>query len=205
MIVILDTGMGNVGSIGNMLKKIGVPSLVTQSISEIEHADKIIFPGVGAFDHGMENLMQLGLIPLLEQQVLVKKVPVLGICLGMQLMSQRSEEGNKAGLGWLPAVTKRFCFDSCDAKMRIPHMGWNEVKFTKESPLSKNLMERNRFYFVHSFHLVCDRAEDVLSWTEYGYSYASAVQRENVVGVQFHPEKSHKFGLQFLENFALGF
>ncbi len=202
MIVIVDYGMGNLGSIKNMLKKAGFPSMITNNPDEIAKAEKIILPGVGAFDTGMRNLQDNGLIPLLNQKAKVEKVPVLGLCLGAQLITDCSEEGKLPGLGWVKGETIRFHFASQDHALKVPHMGWNVLQIVQNHPFLHGLPEDQRFYFVHSFHLICRDPADVIANTTYGYTFASIIGHENVVGMQFHPEKSHKFGLQVLRNFA---
>lgn len=193
--------MGNLGSIKNMLKKIEVESEITSDLTKIKQATKLILPGVGAFDNGMENIKKMGLLPVLNDLVLKKKVPVLGICLGMQLMTRKSEEGILSGLGWIEADTKRFVFPA-ETNLKIPHMGWNNIKVIKKELISKNLNNSSRFYFVHSYHAVCDKEKDILFQTNYGYDFTSAFSQDNIIGVQFHPEKSHKFGMTLLENFG---
>ncbi|MFC1817257.1 imidazole glycerol phosphate synthase subunit HisH [Thermodesulfobacteriota bacterium] len=202
MIAIVDYGMGNLGSIHNMFKKIGAPSIITASISDIEQADKLILPGVGAYDTGMDQLKKRYLIPILEHKVNVLKTPILGICLGMQLLTQKGEEGDLPGLGWLNAKTIRFRFNNDSKKLKVPHMGWNTVRVARASPLFRNMYAESRFYFVHSFYVQCICEETVLTYTHYGLDFASAVQKDNIFGVQFHPEKSHKFGMKLLENYA---
>lgn len=201
MIIIIDYGMGNLGSIKNMLKKIDVESEITSDISKIKQATKLILPGVGAFDNGMANIKKMGLLPVLNDLILKKKVPVLGICLGMQLMTRKSEEGILPGLGWIEADTKRFVFPA-EINLKIPHMGWNNIKIIKKEPISKNLNNSSRFYFVHSYHAVCDNEKDTLFQTNYGYDFTCAFSKDNIIGVQFHPEKSHKFGMELLRNFS---
>jgi imidazole glycerol-phosphate synthase subunit HisH len=200
MITIVDYGMGNLGSIRNMLKKIGVDSEVTADARSIAAASKLILPGVGAFDAGMDNLERSGLIPALNERVLQARVPTLGICLGMQLMTRSSDEGQRNGLGWVDAESLRFC--PADASLKVPHMGWNRVLPARSSPLTDGLPEEPRFYFVHSFYVRCRNESDVLLTTPYGDAFHSAFQSGNVAGVQFHPEKSHKFGMCLLRNFA---
>lgn len=200
MITIVDYKMGNLGSILNMLKKLGQAAQVTADPALIETADKLVLPGVGAFDAGMENLERSGLIPLLNRRVLEDRVPTLGICLGMQLMTRSSEEGARAGLGWVDAVALRF--RPTDVALKVPHMGWNRVIPARPSPLTDDLPEEPRFYFVHSYYVHCSDDADVLLTTPFGAPFASAFQRANVWGVQFHPEKSHKFGMALLRNFA---
>ena len=198
MMVIIDYKMGNIGSIQNMLKRIGVKAVVSCDTGEIKKAGKIILPGVGAFDEGMKNLNELGLTELLINKVKEEGVPILGICLGMQLFSERSEEGVSEGLGLVEAETVKFRMNH---GLKVPHMGWNTVSPVKENRLYSNL-NNNRFYFVHSYHVACRKQEDVLSETHYGYDFVSSLQHKNIYGVQFHPEKSHKFGMQLLRNFA---
>ena len=202
MIVIIDYKMGNLGSILNMLKKIGVQSIVSSLPEDILQADKLILPGVGAFDNGMANLKESSLLSVLNEKVLAKKTPILGICLGMQLLTRRSAEGRLEGLGWVEADTVRFRFGKEESTLKIPYMGWNTVMFKTGSVLSSELEDEARFYFVHSFHVVCDREENVAGKTFYGYEFSSAIQNGNIIGVQFHPEKSHKYGLRLLKNFV---
>jgi imidazole glycerol-phosphate synthase subunit HisH len=202
MIIIIDYGMGNLGSILNMLKKIGAPAKVSSHLPEIDEADKLILPGVGAFDTAMEHLAELGLIDLLNDKVLNRKTPTLGVCLGMQLLTKGSEEGVLPGLSWVDAETIRFRFDPKQSNLKIPHMGWNTVKICREGTLFKDLDQEARFYFVHSYHVVCHQPTDILATTDYGYECVSALQRDNIMGAQFHPEKSHKFGMKLLKNFA---
>lgn len=194
MITIIDYNLGNIGSLVNMFKKIGAEVQVASDISKIKDAKKLVLPGVGAFDNGMNSLLPF--IPVLEEKVLKEKTPILGICLGMQLFSKKSQEGKLKGLGWLEAETVRFKVGD----LKIPHMGWNVVVPQKKDTIFKNMDGEIRFYFVHSYHLVCPQ-ENILGKTNYGYDFVSAVEKENIFGVQFHPEKSHKFGIKLLENF----
>jgi len=202
MIIIVDYGLGNLGSISNMLKKLGVTASVSSDISDIKKASKLILPGVGAFDSGMRNLQERKLVSVLNEKVCGDKVPVLGICLGMQLMGKRSEEGSLPGLGWVDTESIRFQFDGHNGNLKIPHMGWNTLSPIRHHKLFDGLETENRFYFVHSFHVVCDHEENALAKTHYGFPFVSAIGRENIVGVQFHPEKSHRFGKRLLINFA---
>lgn len=202
MTIIIDYGMGNLGSIVNMLKKIGTKVLISRDIESIEKADKLILPGIGAFDTGIKNLVQEGLIEALNKKVIGEKTPILGICLGMQLLTKSSEEGHLHGLGWIDAQTIRFKFDERGNNLKIPHMGWNTVRLNKESPLFKEMFAEPRFYFVHSYHVVCNDEHDILTTTHYGYEFVSSIQKDNIMGVQFHPEKSHKFGMKLLKNFV---
>ena len=199
-VTIVDYGMGNLGSIRNMLKKIGFESRISNDPAAIASAEKLILPGVGAFDAGMENLEEAGLLPALNKRVLEERVPVLGICLGMQLMAKSSAEGRRAGLGWVDAEVLRF--EPGPRALKVPHMGWNRVQPLRASPLTDGLPEEPRFYFVHSYFVRCRKSEDVLLTTLYGEPFHSAFASGNVYGVQFHAEKSHKFGMALLANFA---
>ena len=191
--------MGNLGSIENMLKKIGVDSEITNDIKVIVKAKKIILPGVGSFDRAMENLKNLKLINVLNEKALNEKIPFLGICLGMQLLGKGSTEGILPGLGWIEANVKKF---DVDKALKVPHMGWNYTIQQKESSLFLNMYSNPRFYHVHSYYFLCDNNDDILTTTNYGLEFTSSVNRGNIYGVQFHPEKSHKFGMKLLENFA---
>lgn len=201
MIAIINYGMGNIGSITNMLHKIGGDAVVTSQKCDVLKADKIILPGVGTFDHGMRQLMELDLISPIQTAVLEKKIPILGICLGMQLLGRRSEEGKGSGLNLIPFDNIHFALTK-DSGLKIPHMGWNVVKFRKVSPILKDIEEGQRYYFVHSYHAVCDNPENILMSCEYGYEFPAAISDNNIYGVQFHPEKSHRFGMRLLENFV---
>lgn len=201
-ITIIDYGMGNLGSIRNMLKHIGIKAVISSEIMDIQKAEKLILSGVGAFDNGMKNLNDLGLVSVLNEKVINKKTPILGICLGMQLFTKSSEEGELSGLGWLDTVTMKFKNSDGSNKLKIPHMGWNLVNPAKDSPLFNDILDEPRFYFVHSYHLVCVEQKDVLCSTCYGYNFVSGIEKDNIFGVQFHPEKSHKFGMKLLKNFV---
>jgi imidazole glycerol-phosphate synthase subunit HisH len=202
MITIVDYRTGNLKSISNMLTKIGVPSTIASSADAIRAARKLIMPGIGAFDAGMSRLMESGLIPLLNDKVLVERTPLLGICLGMQLMTRASEEGVLPGLGWIEATTCRFD-RAADPTLKVPHMGWNVARPAKDSPLLRNSPGELRFYFTHSYFVRCDHAEDRLLTVRHGDTvFDAGFAHGNMMGVQFHPEKSHRFGMWFLKNFA---
>ena len=201
MIVIVDYGSGNIGSIRNMFKKVGVKEPVCSgSPEDILAADKLILPGVGSFDNGMKNLREKGLIEILNKKVIEQNTPILGICLGMQLLTKSSEEGVEKGLGWLDAKTVKFQFNS-GQKLKIPHMGWNYVIVKKENSLI-DIEGKKRFYFVHSYYVECTNPNDVLAQANYHFDFTCMVQKDHIMGAQFHPEKSHKFGMKLFENFA---
>lgn len=200
MITIVNYDMGNLGSVQNMLKKIGVKSIITSSPEDILKADKLLLPGVGNFKRAMEKLDAFGLIDPLNHKVRDHKTPILGICLGMQLMTNYSEEGNCKGLGWIDAETLHFPTHEITG-LKVPHMGWNEVVFSTPHFLSSGLIDP-RFYFVHSYRVICNTMNHVLCTSNYGTEFHSGIFSENIIGVQFHPEKSHAFGMQVFENFA---
>jgi len=205
MIGIIDYGMGNTGSILNMLGRIGAESFIATKASALRQASKIILPGVGSFDNAVTRLRASGFWDALHEEVLGRNKPVLGICLGMQLLTRGSEEGDLPGLGWIPANTLRFKLGGPDQPARkVPHMGWNEIKVLRsggilQEPEAGTL---SRFYFVHSFHVVCDEEEHVLATADYGYPFHAAIGTPGIIGVQFHPEKSHTFGMRLMARFA---
>ena len=199
MIAILDYGLGNLGSIRNMLKRIGEDSIITNDKEVIISADKLILPGVGKFDAGIEGLNKADLVPIIKEEILNKKKKILGICLGMQLLLDGSEEGRLEGLGLIHGFSKRF---PNDLDLRVPNMGWNEVFSDESCVLTQEVPKPMRFYFAHSYYAKTDVESESVIWTEYGLRYASGIKKENVFGVQFHPEKSHKYGMQLLKNFA---
>ena len=199
---VLDYGMGNIGSIVNMLKKIGARPAILTSPENLLEVEKIILPGIGTFDRGMERLRQQGWIPALEKRVLEEKIPIMGICLGMQLFTKKSEEGESGGLGWIDAEVKRFRPENLGYHERIPHLGWNTITVDKQSRLFSHDKEELRFYFLHSYHVSCNLQEDILCTTTYGQNFTSAFESNNIIGVQFHPEKSHRFGINLFHNFV---
>lgn len=200
MITIIDYGAGNIGSIVNMIRKVGSEVLVSSNKEDILSSEKLILPGVGSFDYGMKKLQDSHLIEVINKKVLQDKTPILGICLGLQLMTQKSEEGNLKGLGWFDADTVKFTLDPKE-RLKIPHIGWNEVSCVNGSKLFSDMKEQPRFYFVHSYHLKSNNVEQILVESVYGYKFVAGLERDNIVGVQFHPEKSHKYGMKMLENF----
>lgn len=200
-ILVINYNMGNIGSIAKKIQRIGSSVLVSSKPDDIITASKIILPGVGHFQKAIENLKQLQLLDALNEAILIRKIPILGICLGMQLMARHSEEGNVEGLGWFDADVVRFRI-SDQLKYKVPHMGWNNAMIENESPIFKGISQDAMYYFVHSYHIKCKNKEDILATTEYEYSFTSAIQNGNIFGVQFHPEKSHDWGEQIFKNFA---
>ena len=202
MITIIDYNTGNLGSIKNMLKRLGIASQITNDKEVLENAEKLILPGVGHFDYGMQQLNNSGLIPLLHKKVVQDKTPILGICLGVQLFTEESEEGTEKGLGWIKGKTIAFDKTKLEPQQKIPNMGWAEVDNYSQSKLFENMHEEPRFYFVHAYHIQLENTNDCLVTAKYGYEFAAGIEHENILGVQFHPEKSHKYGMKILENFT---
>ena len=200
MIVVIDCGVGNLMSIKNCIKRQGHHVMISSSREDIKRADKLILPGVGAFKSGIENLERSKLIPIIENSVFDNKVPILGICLGMQLFTQKSEEGNVKGLGWLDANTVKFNFGN-SSELRIPHIGWNSLIIKRKSKILDGISSLSLFYFVHSYHVICSHKDAILAMSEYGYEFVSVIQKGNIYGTQFHPEKSHDAGAKILRNF----
>ena len=202
MIAIVDYDVGNVGSVLNMLRKVGAKAEITRDHDVLRRADKLVLPGVGAFDSAVSSLHRFGLFNLLNELVLDKRKPVLGICLGAQLVARRSEEGQRPGFGWIDADIVRFR-STAQAPLRVPHMGWNVVHPTRSDiVLFQDMPQPMRFYFVHSYHMVPASQDLALGETDYGYRFVSAMGRANIVATQWHPEKSHKYGLQLYKNFS---
>jgi glutamine amidotransferase len=200
MIVIIDYGLGNIGSLQNMLKRIGEEAIISSNKNEILAASKLILPGVGTFDTGMRNLKSSDLIDTLNEAVLVQKKNILGICLGAQLMLNESEEGIEKGLGWING--KVVLFNHKENSVKVPHMGWNNLIINDSFNLFNEMIENPpRFYFVHKYHFSLNDNNDVTSLCKYGYEFPASFQKENIYGVQFHPEKSHQFGISLLKNF----
>lgn len=202
MIAILDYGVGNVGSIKNMLKKVGQRAMIVSDASQIPEADKFILPGVGAFDHGIRKLKEAPFFDYFEKAVQIEKKPVLGICIGFQLLFERSEEGELSGLGWVRGDVIKFDKSQLATKLKVPHMGWSDVFHENQSKLLEGLEHDPRFYFVHSFHPEINANDDQILSCKYGYKFTCGIEKENILGVQFHPEKSHKYGMKLLSNFA---
>lgn len=202
MIHIIDYGLGNVQAFANMYKRLGFEAMRARSAADLDGATRIILPGVGAFDHAMELLDSSGMRPALEHLVTERRVPVLGICVGMQILASSSEEGNSSGLGWVPGRVRSFRSVAESAQLPMPHMGWNDVLPVGDTALFKGLEADARFYFLHSFFFDCDRPGHALAKASYGFDFSCAVHVDNVYGVQFHPEKSHHYGAALLKNFA---
>jgi imidazole glycerol-phosphate synthase subunit HisH len=200
MITIVDYGMGNIGSVFNMLRKLKAKVQISSDKNEIANSDKLILPGVGHFNHGMNSLNSSGLSSILSEQVLVNKKPILGICLGMQMMTKGSEEGTQQGLSWVAADTIKF---SSDNNQKIPHMGWNQVQSSIGAKLFESAPEESeRFYFVHSYYVRADNPKDVAAYCHYGQDFVASFEVDNIMGVQFHPEKSHLFGMRLFQRFV---
>jgi glutamine amidotransferase len=202
MIAIIDYGMGNLRSVLKKFENLKIEAQITGDLKEIEKADKLILPGVGHFANGVKNLKEKGIWEVLNEKVLVKQTPILGICLGMQLMAGFSEEGNCEGLNWFDSKVVKFRINNT-LQYKVPHMGWNQLTVERECLLSKMISESDTFYFVHSFHIICNNKEDIIFSTDYEYKFTSAINKGNIWGVQFHPEKSHIAGEQMLNNFYL--
>lgn len=200
-IMVLDYGMGNHFSIVKRLLKFDCRVFAGNSVKEMSEADKIVLPGVGHFGKAVENIKKLGLLDALNEAVLAKQKPILGICLGMQLMAKKSEEGNTEGLGWIDAEVVKFKITN-SLHYKIPHIGWNTVEQKKDAALLKNIPSNSEFYFVHAYHMHNNQNQDILGVTNYEYSFVSAIEKDNIFGVQFHPEKSHDIGNTLLENFT---
>lgn len=204
-IVVIDYGMGNLGSIANMLKYLGASAVISSDKEVIEKADKLILPGVGHFDRAIQNIHKLDLFNLIQYKALDQQTPIMGICLGMQLMCNASEEGIDKGLGLVDADVIKFNFKK-EQNLKVPHMGWNKVELAKsESLITNGLTQDARFYFVHSYFVTCNNNSDILTSSHYGHKFVSSFEKNNIVGVQFHPEKSHKFGITLFRNFIENF
>lgn len=202
MISILDYGSGNINAIRNIYERLNIPSELISSVGEIEKAERVILPGVGAFDETISTLREKGIVDILNRRVEKGNLLILGICVGMQMLADCSEEGSLAGLGWIPGEVKKFDKNLIQGKPKLPHLGWNSISIVKDCPLFKGIDEEIGFYFVHSYYFNCKYVENVLTTTDYGITFHSAISRGNVYGVQFHPEKSHDNGIQLLRNFA---
>jgi len=202
MIGIIDYGLGNISAFANVYKYLNIPFKIISSDKELDEITRVILPGVGAFDYAMERLNKSGMKEPLDDLVLEKKIPVLGICVGMQMLAAQSEEGSLPGLGWVNGVVRLFNTDALESETLLPHMGWNNVSPVAGSLLFEGLDSSAVFYFLHSYYFQCNDSASILATTEYGGTFASAVGSENIYGVQFHPEKSHQWGMRLLKNFG---
>lgn len=201
MIAIVNYGIGNLDSVARAFRKCEAEALIATAPDQVEHADRIVLPGVGSFAKAMRFLDGSGLRSVLERKVLEEKTPLLGICLGFQMLTNHSEEGDAAGLGWIQGETLRFRFPEEGNSLKTPHLGWNDLERKKPSPLLEGIAPDACFYFAHSYCVVCEDQDAVLATTRYGYDFVSVIHRDNIFGTQFHPEKSHANGLQLLRNF----
>lgn len=202
MITIIDYGVGNLFAFQNVYKRLDIPIKIAKNVSDLANAKKIILPGVGSFDYAMAQLNSSGMRNCLDELVLGKKVPVIGICVGMQMMGNRSDEGKIEGLKWIDSEILKFDENSIKHRTKLPHMGWNDVLPTKVNPLFYGLEKNSIFYFLHSYFFKCNNPNDSLAISEYGITFSSAVNHDNIFGIQFHPEKSHQYGEKLLYNFA---
>jgi glutamine amidotransferase len=202
MITIINYGLGNVQAFANVYKRLNIPVAIAKCADDLDGASKLVLPGVGAFDHAMELLDASGMRAALEHKVLGQAVPVLGVCVGMQILARSSEEGRLSGLGWIDGRVRRFDENTLQQPPRLPHMGWNDVVPKDNAKLFGGLEQDSRFYFLHSYYFDCASNDNVLATSEYGIAFGSAVHSSNIYGVQFHPEKSHDYGTRLLKNFA---
>ena len=202
MITIIDYGVGNVFAFQNVFKRLNIPSKIAKCENDLMGSSKLILPGVGHFDYAMSQLNKSGMRNRLDELVLIEKIPVIGICVGMQMMARKSDEGILDGLGWIDAEVKKFDESTINHHTKLPHMGWNDVTPNKNHPLFRGLEQESIFYFLHSFYFKCLDEKNSISITDYGINFSSSVQHDNIYGIQFHPEKSHSYGEKLLENFA---
>ena len=202
MIHIIDYGLGNIHAFLNLYKRLGIDATSCKIASDLEGASKIILPGVGSFDHALDLLNDSGMRPVLESLVLKDEVPLLGICVGMQILASTSDEGHLPGLGWIPGNVRSFITNNNSSNLPFPHMGWNDISIKSKHPLFSSLETDARFYFLHSYYFECDQPSHVAATASYGLDFSCAVSTNNIYGVQFHPEKSHHFGSQLLRNFS---
>lgn len=202
MITIIDYGLGNIRAFVNLYERLNIKIKIASMPDDVKDATKLILPGVGSFDHAMTQLNRSGMRDTLEEQVLINKIPVIGICVGMQMLAHSSDEGKLSGLGWIDASVRIFDVLKIPYKTKLPHMGWNTISPTINCPLLSGFTNESRFYFLHSYYFVCNKSENIIAKTNYGIDFASAVSRDNIFGIQFHPEKSHSNGIQLLHNFS---
>lgn len=202
MITIIDYGLGNLGAFANTYKRLNIAVTIARQEADLAGATHIILPGVGAFDHAIELLNASSLRDPLDRLVANSDVRVLGVCVGMQMLADASEEGELPGLGWVGGRVRAFAGNSASAGQPLPHMGWNDVRAIRPTPLLRGMVDEARFYFLHSYYMECAKPADAIAQADYGFPFACAVQKGNVCGVQFHPEKSHHWGVNLLRNFA---
>ena len=202
MITLIDYGVGNIFAFQNVYKRLNIPTKIAKSAADLYDVEKLILPGVGSFDYAMNQLNNSGMREKLDKLVLEKKVPVIGICVGMQMMGKRSDEGKLDGLKWIDAEILKFDERFIKQRTKLPHMGWNDVSPIEDHPLFIGLEKEAIFYFLHSFYFKCNDSNDSIANSEYGISFSSAVNHNNIYGIQFHPEKSHQYGEKLLHNFA---
>lgn len=203
MITLIDYGVGNLFAFQNVYKRLGIPIKIANNSSDLKNAEKLILPGVGSFDYAMSQLNASGMRDKLDDLVIVQKIPVIGICVGMQMMGNRSDEGKLEGLKWIDAEILKFDESLIKQRTKLPHMGWNDVIPSRETPLFQGLEKKSIFYFLHSYYFKCNNSIDSLAISEYGISFSSAINHDNIYGIQFHPEKSHQYGEKLLYNFAM--
>ncbi|MGV3684501.1 MAG: imidazole glycerol phosphate synthase subunit HisH [Daejeonella sp.] len=202
MINIINYGLGNIKAFANIFKQLHVPFVIVSKEAEFQDVTKLVLPGVGAFDHAMNQLQKSGMREKLDEFVLEKSLPVIGVCVGMQMLANSSEEGQLPGLGWVDGVVKKIDETTLTSTTHLPHMGWNDIKVTKENKLLNGLENKSKFYFLHSYYFHCNNLDDSISTSTYGSEFTCAINVRNIYGVQFHPEKSHMYGIKLLENFA---
>jgi len=202
VITVIDYGLGNVQAFVNVYKRLDIPVNVAKSIDDLAETTKIILPGVGSFDRAMQQFNSSGMRKLIEQLVLEEEIPILGVCVGMQMLANSSDEGKLSGLGWVDGNVKRFDEASMLQNQNLPHMGWNNVASETEGGLFKDINGENKFYFLHSFYFDCCYESNIIGVTDYGFNFTSAIKKKNIFGVQFHPEKSHRYGGQLLKNYS---
>lgn len=202
MIAIIDYGVGNIKAFANIYKNLDIPFVIAKTVNDLENISKLILPGVGSFDHAMKSLIDSGIRERLNELVLEEKIPVLGICVGLQMLAKSSDEGSMSGLGWIDGHVKKFDSTRLSKNTPLPHMGWNSIHIEKESPLLKGLEQESRFYFLHSYFIQCEDMENVMATANYGEDFACVIQNGNIYGIQPHPEKSHQNGITLLKNFG---
>lgn len=202
MITLIDYGVGNIFAFQNVYKRLDIPTKIAKNCQDLINAEKLILPGVGSFDYAMSQLNASGMRDTLDELVIKQKVPVIGICVGMQIMGNRSDEGKLQGLSWIDSEILKFDEVLINQRTKLPHMGWNDVTPVKENPLFTGLEKDAIFYFLHSFYFKCNDPSDCIATSDYGISFSSAVNHKNIYGIQFHPEKSHQYGEKLLYNFA---